>query len=392
MRAMDAAEQQHLLREGIAAIKAGQRARGHAVLARLVEANPRFEPAWLWLAVAVDDPRDQLIALDNVLTLNPNNTAALERATQLRRQLGLLPAAEPTPPPPPPAPKPEPIPAPLPEETFQCVYCGQPTHERDRRCPHCGRNLMTLGKWKQGGFQYVILIVCGLYAQLALVQVAGAAIAMAVSYGFDPLAPRLISQMPGVPVLLGDFFNYTQAESMNVWLATVVRSAAIGVLLLMFYTDLGFAYEAMIVIPALDAGWSALAVTQLQWMTADTAAVNVIFDGVLIVFALTALLSRRGAYHREFVTLDPTATNALALYVRGRAEARKGKWATAALHWQRAAALKPTEAGYVKDLARALAHLGRHEQALEALERGAAEHSDDPEFQTLIHAIKSGKA
>ena len=389
IRVMEAAEQQQLLRDGITAIKAGQRARGREVLGRLVEANPHFEPAWLWLAAAVDDPRDQLIALDNVLTLNPHNAAAQERATQLRRQLGLLPAAPP-PAPPPPEPEPSVRPAPpLPEETFQCVYCGQPTHERDQRCPHCGRNLMTLGKWKQGGFQYFILIVCGVYAQLALLQVVGASIAMAVSYGLDPLAPRLLSQLPGVPALLGNFFNYAPAESLNVWLAAVVRSAGVIVLLMIFYTDMGIAYEAMIAIPLLDVAWSALAQTQLHWMNADTALMNMVFCAVLILLAVVALFNRRGAYHREFVTLDPTATNALALYVRGRAEARKGKWASAALHWQRAAALKPMEAGYAKDWARALTHLGRYEQAVDALERGAAEHPDDPEFPALLRAVKS---
>jgi hypothetical protein len=65
------------------------------------------EQAWLWLSAAVDTRDDQIVALENVLTINPDNQAA-------RRGLQKLGASipEPQPPPPPAAPPPAPEPPP----------------------------------------------------------------------------------------------------------------------------------------------------------------------------------------------------------------------------------------------------------------------------------------
>src|SRR5574337_2160273 len=113
---MDPAELQQKLKEGINAIRRGERERGRDLLLQVVEADDHVEPAWLWLSAAVDDPADKLVALENVLTLNPNNAQAQTGVRQLRQQLGI---AEDTPIPESlravPAPAPTGIPAPLPE-------------------------------------------------------------------------------------------------------------------------------------------------------------------------------------------------------------------------------------------------------------------------------------
>src|ERR671922_73586 len=84
----DPAELRRLLREGIQAIQAGDRARGRDLLLRVVEADERVEPAWLWLSAARDDPAEQLVALENVLALNPRHPQALAGVRSLRQKLG----------------------------------------------------------------------------------------------------------------------------------------------------------------------------------------------------------------------------------------------------------------------------------------------------------------
>lgn len=388
---MDSAAIQQLLREGITAIKNGDRAQGRTLLLKVVEANDRLEPAWLWLSSVVDDPHDQLVALENALTLNPHNTTALERAQKLREQLGV---ASPLPPSPPTAPEPqaEPestIPEPLPEEvTYQCVYCGQPTRESDTRCRHCHRNLLVMGKWQGKGFQYIILILCGMFAQLALVQMMGSIISLSLSYGLDPLIPNILSKLPFVTTALGEFVTRAQGEAVNVTLAAVIRVVVTLVILLMFYTDMNSAYGLAIGVLLADVAWGWLAVNHLHWMSPSTALLNAGFAGVMMVICLLAALNQMGARQREFVEVDRTLTNALALYVRGRELAGKGKWAAAAVHWGKAAALKPSEAAYAKDLALALTRLGRHALALEALQRGYDHNPGDMEFKPLMETVK----
>jgi tetratricopeptide (TPR) repeat protein len=187
---------------------------------------------------------------------------------------------------------------------------------------------------------------------------------------------------------LGEFVIRSQAEAINVSLAAGVRVVVALVILLLFYTDVGSAYAIVIWILLADVGWNWLAVTQLGWMTADTARLNGGFAVLMMGVCLLAALNRRGARKREFVEIDRTLTNALALYVRGRELAHAGKWAAAAAHWSKAAALKPSEAAYAKDLARALARLGRTEEAIAALERGQQHHPGDAQFKALLETVK----
>jgi len=65
-----------LLRQGIAAARAGNRAEARALLTRVIEGDERNEQAWLWLSGVVDDPNDIRSCLHNVLELNPNNAQA----------------------------------------------------------------------------------------------------------------------------------------------------------------------------------------------------------------------------------------------------------------------------------------------------------------------------
>ena len=81
-----------LYREGVAAIRAGDRATGREKLMQVVKLNQTHEQAWLWLSAAVETDDERIICLENVLLVNPGHQAA-------RRGLEELGVLAPAPPP-----------------------------------------------------------------------------------------------------------------------------------------------------------------------------------------------------------------------------------------------------------------------------------------------------
>jgi tetratricopeptide (TPR) repeat protein len=75
-----------VLRRAIQAARAGQRVEARDLLIELVEVEPRNEMAWMWLSGLVDSPEDQIIACENVLTINPANEKVRAHLAGLRRQ------------------------------------------------------------------------------------------------------------------------------------------------------------------------------------------------------------------------------------------------------------------------------------------------------------------
>ncbi len=74
------------LQQAIAAYKAGRRGEARAHLLGYVETNQHDELAWLLLSNLVPDLEDRIIALENALTINPNNEKAVAQLWKLRRQ------------------------------------------------------------------------------------------------------------------------------------------------------------------------------------------------------------------------------------------------------------------------------------------------------------------
>jgi hypothetical protein len=93
-----------LLYEGALAVQQGRHADGQGLLLQVIERDEQNELAWLWLSGAMEDPADQQVALENVLAINPDNSAAQAGLSWLRQRYGVL-TSEPvggdwTPPPP----------------------------------------------------------------------------------------------------------------------------------------------------------------------------------------------------------------------------------------------------------------------------------------------------
>jgi hypothetical protein len=75
---------QEQTRQGIAALKAGDKARARALLAAAVKENARDEYAWLGLSVALEDEDKKRYCLEQVLSINPSNQAALQAMVELQ--------------------------------------------------------------------------------------------------------------------------------------------------------------------------------------------------------------------------------------------------------------------------------------------------------------------
>lgn len=68
-----------LLREGIEAVRGGDRTRGRALLSKVVLENPDSEAAWWYLGLSVDDNQQRLYCFKKVLAINPNHSGARSR-------------------------------------------------------------------------------------------------------------------------------------------------------------------------------------------------------------------------------------------------------------------------------------------------------------------------
>ncbi len=375
------AKLQRQLAEGIAAIRAGDRARGRELLLAVVAADERVEPAWLWLAAAVEDPADRLTALENALALNPHNQPAREALAKLQLELGL-------PQPPPPAPPPEPPPAPPrptpPPSTFsavdpdddplQCPFCGQLTAPDEERCPHCRRNLLVGGRWQGGGYLYWLLFLLGLNVQGAIVQ---AALPFAAAALRSPLMDQILGWLH-----LGDGLLSVP------WAVLLIRAGLLLGVLGLFLNDVPWAFPVGAAVFTLDVVVNGLALNQ-AWAPDGPLWFNLGFSGVLLVITTAGSISQGLARDRLFTRLDRQVYGAVSFYQRGRVYARRGLLALAALHFERALRLQPREPVYYKALADAQARLGRLVRARQTLQAGQVRAPEDPEFPALLAALEN---
>jgi tetratricopeptide (TPR) repeat protein len=403
---MERAEIQQKLRDGIAAIRAGDRVTGRDLLLQVVQADEGMEPAWLWLAEAVDNPHDQLIALENALALNPHQPNIKPRMAALRRELGAVatprpmnpvkpaapslwdeprtpwegalrpsPGGHPADPDPAPAAPPPFLPSPnlpsgldIEDDPYQCVYCGTATDPHETRCPNCRRGLMAAGTWRNDGAMYVMLLSMGLHWQ-------GAILEAGLTYARDYLPT----------VLRESSFN---AMTVNDPLAAALRVVLWGFVALTLVSEIHFAYALTLLAAVIDLVWAGIGY-QTGWVSPLFAAINAGGAGLMLVFGLFALVNQVAAQKRVKAALDKNVSGGPMLYRSGQHHARAGRWALAALHFRKAIARDPRHPDYYKALGRAQFKLKRYRQAIQALQSGAEYAPNDPEFQRLMAAVRA---
>jgi len=81
-----------LLEQAIVHVNAGELEQGRALLERILEQDPKNDRAWVWLSGCVEDPRQRRICLQQALSANPDNQAALDGMKVLDGEL--VPASE----------------------------------------------------------------------------------------------------------------------------------------------------------------------------------------------------------------------------------------------------------------------------------------------------------
>lgn len=72
------------LQQGIAAVRAGDKANAKRLLSQVVKTERDNETAWLWLSAAVDTDEQRCFCLEQVLRLNPGHTQARAALARLR--------------------------------------------------------------------------------------------------------------------------------------------------------------------------------------------------------------------------------------------------------------------------------------------------------------------
>ena len=75
-----------LLRHAVELARAGKKEAACDVFLRVVEIDPRNELAWMWLAGLAESLEDQIVACENVLTINPANRDAQAFLAELEQR------------------------------------------------------------------------------------------------------------------------------------------------------------------------------------------------------------------------------------------------------------------------------------------------------------------
>jgi hypothetical protein len=90
-----------LFKEAVEAIRAGDKAAGRAKMLKVVQQDEMNEQAWLWLSSVVEKDEERIIALENALTVNPDNDQARRMLERIQARSRPAPSVPPPPSPPP---------------------------------------------------------------------------------------------------------------------------------------------------------------------------------------------------------------------------------------------------------------------------------------------------
>ena len=130
---MSTVEETRLLAEGMAAAKAGDRARARELLTQVITINTRNELAWLWMSGILETPAQRRDCLVRVLIINPSNEVAQRGLAALDLQTASSIAAIPFDAPPL-------SPASVMEIT--CPFCQAQTNGALLDCSVCSENII----------------------------------------------------------------------------------------------------------------------------------------------------------------------------------------------------------------------------------------------------------
>ena len=386
-----AAPRDTLLKEGIAAARAGRAAQARAYLVPVVQADERNVQAWYWLSRVVESPDEREICLENVLALDPGHAGVQSELAALRAQMAQAPS--------PAKPVAEFIPT-TPEECLvsdaaveplPCPYCGTQVAPQARQCPACSRTITVRERKSKGHSIYslgLVTIWFGLanYIWLGL-----------FFYYLTSDLPAIVDASPGLAATLRKLADLLglQAPALDSLALPSPPVLLIGgaafVLSLVIATCLYYRIRLVywLTVGLLLLGFIFLfynAITAEAWQMVRLAGTLILFmASTSFVFAAYdefAWVERRLA-----AVLDPDVDSHSALYARGRNYADQGMWARAVIHWSKAVALNPGHPDYRLALASAYINLNQPEKASEHLEQAQRIEPENPQIPRLLKQV-----
>jgi tetratricopeptide (TPR) repeat protein len=390
------------LRDGIAAAKIGRRDEARELLLRVIEANERSEQAWLWLSGVVDGDQDRLICLENVLALNPDNVQARAGLKWLEQKgvkgethaseaeqgegdaaIEMIDVGVPRP-----STRREPQSFMTPEG---CVYCGLPVGESDVRCPFC-RGLLTTKRFKHEERSPTGYLLHAYWLILAGVNLIEFFLIGVIWENVANLSDFIKSYLPYLvgPVVIGNTVIDTFIEPnllVQIVRFTLAGLGGLGVLValgLFLRRPLAHALGLVLIALYLIVG---IALFALGFLGYFLAAVRGVFTLLLTTFMFQTVEDFSKQECREYLEPDRHLLNDVDYYARGRYYEKRGMWAKALLHWQRATVMNPQRDTYFASVARAYAHLGHYEQALSQVEEALRVSRTPEEWQPLRDVI-----
>jgi tetratricopeptide (TPR) repeat protein len=412
------------LREGITAVKNNDLVQGRKLLEAVLEVDERNETAWLWLSGAVETADERQICLENVLAINPENDIAKKGLARLTADSELVAKTGKT----------QTVTrhyAPLstasailyPEsqtKTWQwkdptavsnvpstvsyqssesysdiwtkevpmCGYCAHELADEDTRCPHCRKELTTTY------FRYpkpspnltmfwVLLLGVGQFLMLQII--------------YNILAQKNLYAAVGNGFVMVAFFILAVAVNFRQFWAYITAIYLLSSIILV--TLLRWIIPANLATLGLENYDPAIQDFILPLTSGLGGTIRIfILAGALL--ALFYAIFKAGPDFdrqtvREVATLIKEPKTAVDFNAVAKRLARRGLWATAVLHWQRAAAKAPQHIAYQESLGRAYAKLGFYERSLDVLQSahkrsGSAERQ--AAIQQLIQAVQAKMA
>ncbi len=424
---MSTSESRQWLQAGIKALKAGEQESARKLLMQVINVDERNEQAWLWLSGAVTSKKERRTCLENVLSINPENQLARkgllklgvdlnkldaiadedaifvpnlpdEQKTAVRKELPPLSAAaavlyperqvkewewqDPTP-------KHKKSDVGFTAETKYddvwsrnddiCAYCAAQVTREDEHCPQCKRKLIA------NHFRYAVpstnlhvfwVLLFGI-SLISLVQ---------LFYSIVFLDDLLRAVLNGVLTVIfaglaiGVYFRQFWAYTTTLVLLILMLAIALLQYLL-----------PPTITSSLLAGFDTSIASLLGELADGVGEFIRIFRLVAVVFALFLAIFQVSPDFarvpvRQIAAIGKRMSTGADFHTTAKEAAHADMWATAVLHWQRAAAKEPTNLVYQRHLGQAYAQLGFYQRSLDVLQ-SARERATHPDTQNQLDQL-----
>lgn len=397
-----------LLRAGIAAAQRGQSDHARALLTRVVEQDERNVAAWLWLSGVVPRLEDRETALENALTLDPENEAARRGLAEVRDQMALeaTTRAEMAPRV---APEREgPVPSPVtvdvdwsrpsaPADEFDnemlCPSCAAPTAYEDKSCRSCGHSLVLKRRRREERSSFLWVAIT-----LQVLQVASAVISvfsLLVGLGWTlreagvVMAPSLGSSLQVLlqigrpaPAGLGAFLLYIRLAFILAFVELLFQTVVL-IGLYMRWKPFWYLFLASTALSLLLA-----VATMLLTKSLLCGGAMVLLSLALVGLAFQIQDDFFFDYTRILLRPDRGARSATDYLVRARDYARRRMWAAAIVHYRRATAGLSGLAEPHLGLALGYIQLRRFDRATAALDEARRIDPDNPHIADLMAMLE----